>query len=485
MTKNFFYTVLLSVVNLLFQLASFPFAFRILGPEGIGSVQIAISLAQYFALFAALGIPVYGITEIARHRDNPKQLAQSFSELSIIYLVASLAISIIYFSLIYSIPYFQHNSRLFLLAGSLVFMGFTQTEWFFSGLELFKSITIRTVIVKLLSLLLLFYFVHNKSDNEKYLLIVIFSLLGNQIFSLFMCLRKTSFTLKNINMKRHLKPLLFLFSTTIISSTYTILDTVLLGFLADEHAVGLYTASIKVVKLSLPVVTAMGVILIPSITKYFHQNDTTRVTELLDKSFRFIIFFSIPLCTGMILFAPECILLFSGKDFYEAVPVMRIVSLLPIIIGLGHFYSIQILLPLGKTKQIFYSVMIGSFSFLLLNWILVPSLQSMGSAIANVVSEGIVTICYIYFMGQFFSLKSNWSYVWQSLISTIIFIPIHMFFRYWELPIWLLVILSGTTCILAFFAIQWLIFKNYFVLDFIEPVKKWIYVKQERSNSDL
>ena len=100
MTKNFFYTVLLSLVNLLFPLLSFPYASHILGPEGIGSAQMAISFAQYFALFAALGIPIYGITEIARHKNHPENLSKAFSELTIIFFVASWILFLVYLIII-------------------------------------------------------------------------------------------------------------------------------------------------------------------------------------------------------------------------------------------------------------------------------------------------------------------------------------------------------------------------------------------------
>ena len=65
MKKNYFYNLLLSVVNILFPILSFPYASHILGPVGIGKVQFVISFAQYFALLAAIGIPIYGIKETA------------------------------------------------------------------------------------------------------------------------------------------------------------------------------------------------------------------------------------------------------------------------------------------------------------------------------------------------------------------------------------------------------------------------------------
>lgn len=478
MTKNFLYTVLLSLVNLLFPLLSFPYASHILGPEGIGSVQMAVSLGQYFALFAALGIPIYGITEIARHRDDPEQLAKSFSELSLIFLGASLLLSIVYLLLISCFPFFNPHYRLFLLAGSLILFSFSYTDWFFSGLEAFKSITIRSVIIKIIALILLLVLVQSKTDHEKYLLVVIFSILGNQLLSLIMCFRKTHFTLRGLNLRRHVKPLLYLFSTTLAASIYTMLDTVVLGFLSDDESVGLYAAAVKLVKLTIPIVTAMGVILIPIITRHFQENNHPRIRVLLDQSFRFLLFFSIPVCAGLALLAPECILLFSGNQFTEAIPVMRIVALLPLLIGLGHFYCFQILLPAGKTKEIFYSVLAGAITCLLLNWLLVPTWKSTGAAIANIATEGVVTLGYVYFMRKFFSPDVQWKYGWQSLAGTVPFLPILFVLRNWELPVWIFVPTATLSCGLAFFAVQWWIFKNYFLLDFIQPLKEWMLKKK-------
>jgi O-antigen/teichoic acid export membrane protein len=81
MKKNYLYNLILSVSNLLFPILSFPYASRILGPIGIGKVQLSVTLAQYFGLIAALGIPIYGIQEIAKHRHNKEQLSKVFSEL--------------------------------------------------------------------------------------------------------------------------------------------------------------------------------------------------------------------------------------------------------------------------------------------------------------------------------------------------------------------------------------------------------------------
>ncbi|MFM7359158.1 MAG: flippase [Sediminibacterium sp.] len=478
MTKNFLYTVLLSLVNLLFPLLSFPYASRMLGPEGIGSVQMALSMGQYFALFAALGIPIYGITEIARHRDNPDQLSRSFSELSLIFAGASLLLTIVYLVVVSCIPFFHQHYNLFLLSGTLVLLSFSYTDWFFSGLESYKSIALRSVVIKIISLILLIVFVQSNSDKAHYLLVIIFSILGNQLLSLFLCFRKTKLTFKGLQFRRHFQPLLYLFSTTLAASIYTMLDTVLLGFFSDDSSVGLYAAAVKLVKLTIPVVTAMGVILIPLITREFHQQNLSAIRKLLDQSFRFLMFFSVPVCAGLALLAPELILLFSGKQFLEAIPVMRLLAILPLLIGLGHYYCFQILLPAGKTRQIFLSVLMGAATCLLLNWLLVPTLKSVGASIANIATEAVVTICYAAFMKQFFSPASQWKYGLHAIAGSLLFIPMIQLLRSLNLSLLVFILMATISCSLLFFSVQWWGFKNYFLLDFVQPLKERLLRKK-------
>ena len=95
MRKNLFYNTLLSVSNILFPIMSFPYAARMIGPAGIGKAQFVFTFAQYFALFAALGIPLYGIKAIASIKDQKQKLATTFFELTTIYFFASLFVSIV------------------------------------------------------------------------------------------------------------------------------------------------------------------------------------------------------------------------------------------------------------------------------------------------------------------------------------------------------------------------------------------------------
>jgi O-antigen/teichoic acid export membrane protein len=101
MAKNYFYNLLLTIANLLFPLISFPYVSRVLGPDGIGKVQFAFSFAQYFAMIAGFGIPIYGMREIARHRNDVEGRSRVFLELVTIYIITSVSMSLLYLAAIY------------------------------------------------------------------------------------------------------------------------------------------------------------------------------------------------------------------------------------------------------------------------------------------------------------------------------------------------------------------------------------------------
>lgn len=469
--KNFFYSLLLSIVNILFPILSFPYASRILGPEGIGKAQFVFSFAQYFALFAALGIPIYGVKEIARYRDDPQKRAAVFAELSIIFGISSILVFAVYAGVLYSFPYFANDRKMYLAAGMLVLLGFSYTDWYYSGIEAFRTITLRSIVIKLMSLVFLYVFVQTPEDLHHYLYILVFSVLGNQVYSFIAISSTNRFSKTGLELKKHLKPLMYIFGATLASSIYTVWDTVLLGFLSNTRAVGYYTASVKIVKILLPFVTVMGTILIPTLSKYFAGQQTGEAKKLLDQSFHYLVFFSLPVATGIIALAPEFMYIFSGESFVAASVSMQILALLPILVGFGHFFSFQILIPSGRNREIFISMLGGLAASALLNFLLVPCFADRGAAIATVVTELIVTGAYCYFVQKHFAFRYHWRFALQSLLASLLFFPLILLLRKLPLQMPVFTALSVLISALVYVIMHLFVFKNHFLYNFIRPIR--------------
>ena len=83
--------VLLNYINTLasivFPLITFPYAARILLPEGIGLVNFQNSIISYITLLSSLGIPLYAVREVARVRDNIKERNRVTVEIALLSLI--------------------------------------------------------------------------------------------------------------------------------------------------------------------------------------------------------------------------------------------------------------------------------------------------------------------------------------------------------------------------------------------------------------
>ena len=79
--KNAIFNFIKSFMNIIFPIISFPYASRILLPEGIGKVNFANSIIAYFSMIAVLGVNTYAAREAAKIRDDKEKLSKFTKEI--------------------------------------------------------------------------------------------------------------------------------------------------------------------------------------------------------------------------------------------------------------------------------------------------------------------------------------------------------------------------------------------------------------------
>jgi len=119
----------------------------------------------------------------------------------------------------------------------------------------------------------------------------------------------------------------------------------------------------------------------------------------------------------------------------------------------------------------FFCVIGGLAMSLILNVILIPPFKEIGSSIANICSEIVVTLLYFYFIKRDFSFTYEWSLIVKAVSSALIFIPVIWLARELSVPLVVTLILSIVTCGITYVGLQWLLFRNRFVLEIIEFVR--------------
>ena len=245
---NYLFNLINSASQLLFPLITFPYASRIMMADGIGQVNFFQSIISYISLFTCLGIPMYAIREIAKVRDNLEKMTRTTVEILLLHAFLTLFGYIIVAAICMTVAKVQTDIPLFLILSVSIFFTAIGCEWFYQGIEDFKYVAIRGIVVKTVSVLLLFLLVKSKEDILWYGAYTVFGVLGGNIFN-FIRLRKylhRDFVgFSKLHPFKHLKPALHIFVFNVIASIYLQLNNVLLGFMKDAEAVGYFTAATK------------------------------------------------------------------------------------------------------------------------------------------------------------------------------------------------------------------------------------------------
>lgn len=473
--KNFAYNILLAISQILFPLVTFPYVTRVLGPESLGTVNFVDSYAGYFILIASLGIPVYGVREIAKAKTK-EQHSQIFSEIFSIHFILTIFSVLIYFISIIFYPKLGSTINLLIWGGIMIFSCIFIGEWYFQGLGKFKFIAIRTMLIRLLSVIFLYYFVKNKEDTLNYFLIIVFSVLVNAAVNFFHIKKeiniKLIFDLKKI--KHHFKPLFYIFFSRAAVTLFLFLDIIILGFLSSDDRVGIFSTALKVTKIPILVVSSLGVVLIPKLTETYHNNEMVVFEELITKSVNFVISLSIPILFFFFSSSSEIILAFAGKQYFDASLVIKILSPIILIIGLSNIFSMQILTPMGRDKEVMFSVLLAIVVCLTLDFLLIPILKQNGAAITNFFVELTVALCTFYFASKQLKNIVNWHFFFKSIIYALPSLVFIYFIKLFASNTFLILILSGVAFIIYFSVLNIFILKNELYIEIYSRIKYFI-----------
>ena len=426
---NFVYNLINTSLGILFPLITFPYASRILMAKGIGEVNFFQSIIQYVLLITSLGIPMYAIREIAKIRDDRAKRNKTVVEILLLNLILTFFGYCLIFILIVFIEKIQLNIPLFLILSLSIILTTIGCDWFYQGIEDFKYITIRGIIVRTTALIFLFLTVKTEKDLLYYAVCLIIGSLGGNVFNFFR-LRKfiniSEIFSKEIKPFRHLKPVLRIFVLNLIVSIYINLNVIMLGFMKNNESVGLFASATKLTQVILTMVTSLGAVLLPRMSNMISNNQISEFRELAQKSLDFIILITLPVSFGLVLLANFLIPIFCGDTYSEAILTLQILAPIILLIGVSNVLGIQILYPQGHENIVIFSTAIGAIINFLLNLWLIPKYDQNGAAVATLFAELVVTATMCIIGRRLMWVKWKKRYFGYVIATTIMIICVYL-----------------------------------------------------------
>ena len=413
--QNFIYNTVYKILLIIVPLLTTPYVSRVLHPNGVGVYSYTFTLATSFSLFAALGINTYGQCEIAYCQDDKRKRSKIFWELIIYRIITTSFVLVIYlvFSYIYS------KYRIFLLEQVFVVVAVAfDISWYFQGMENFKIVATRNVIVKFITLICVFAFVKTENDLGVYILLNSISTLLCNVIYVF-CLKREVciIPLRSIELKKHTAGMFGFFIPLIAVEIYSQLDKIMLGLMTTSSLEsGYYEQARKITTIIVSIVTSFNTVLLSRVANLYTNNQNTQIIEYYKKSIRFIYLILFPICVGIFVISHNFTEWFFGADYGKVAILLDLSCPLLFFMCIGNFIGVQYLSPMGMQNEMTKAYLTAAVVNFCLNLLLVSRLYSVGALIASIIAEAVSCFIQLYYFR-----KSEYSIpIWKPMLKYIL-----------------------------------------------------------------
>lgn len=465
--RNLVYYFVLSASQVLLPLISIPYLSRVLDPSGVGKVSFIDSLAYFFVVIAEFGVTVYGTREVAKYRDKPEQLNKIIPELLLLHIYTSAASIAIYIITLLFVYEKIQDWRLIFCSFIFLVINAVSCEWFFLGMERFKYISSRSVFIRLLAVIAIFVLVKNRSDYYLYYTIITVSAILIALLNITVLLRHHPFHWRGTDWKRHIKFIWVTYLISLLTGVLLYLDNVLLGLLSTAYIVGLYAFAMRIIRVSGNLISDPLQVFFPRVVNLIRNEKFAELQTVLLRCVQLLSTFSIPLFVGTFLLADQIVSIILGPNFSGSADNLRILALYPFLRSHNLFLSRHILIAHSQEKLALKSLATGSFTLILLILLLAPDYADTGVCMAVILSEiTMIALNYSFAKGVsgnivFFDVKC----FYQSVLSSILFIPVVYILRLRLDSQWIILISSVIGCVGIYYLLQLYVFKNIIMLS--------------------
>ena len=405
--KNFLYQFLYQVIILIVPLILSKYVTHAITNDALGVYSYSYSIASIFVILAMLGIQKYGTREIARVKDNPTELRRTFWGLYLLHFIFSVFSITLYLIVCFFVS--SGERAIFFIQAVYVASAIFDITWLYYGLENFKSVVIKNLVVKVLEVFLIIFLVKSNADVWKYTLIMAGSVFIGQLIVIPTAVHHVHpIAISFSDIKHHILPLFMLSISVVAASIYAYLDKTLIGLLSKngKSDVAIYEYSEKVVRIPLGILTVLGTVMLPRMSSLALRKDVEEEKRMISTSLTVISFLSIGALFGIISISEVFVTLWYGSSYQDC--SWCIVLMAPIIffIAFGDIIRSEYLIPMKKDFAYIISIVAGAITNLVLNLFLIPLLGLRGAIIGTLFAEASICLTQLFFCKNQLPIKS-------------------------------------------------------------------------------
>lgn len=470
--KNAIFNTIKTIFGIVYPLITFPYISRVLMAANVGKINFSSSIVSYFALVASLGISTYAIRECSKVRDNREELEKTASQILSINLISTfIAYFVLIITLIVARSLDNYKTLICIQSATILFTTLG-ADWINSAMEDFKFIAVRTVGMQIASLVLMFIFIHKPEDYIAYAIISVVASSGANIINIYYRRKfcKTRFTFK-IDWKKHMPPIMLLFSMIFAQTIYCNSDMTMLGLIKNDFEVGLYSTSVKIYNLVNQVVASIAWVVMPQLSAGFAKDDYKRVNELLRYALSFILTLGLPCLVGLNVITKPILGTIGGEEYLGADISLHILTFSLACSFIGGWISNMMLIPAGKEFVCLKSGIISAIVNVVLNIFIIPVWGLNGAAFTTFIAELVSIFVVVRYIDKNIRIENVLELIKAPIIGAILIAVIGSIVSH-ILTSYILITLLTVSIGIGVYMVVLFVFKNEFFMGYVGPIIK-------------
>ncbi len=379
-----------------FPLASVPYLARTLHAEGWGTVAFVLSLGEIVALLIEFGFNLSATREMSQNRHSKEECA--FIMAGVLGAQALLAGIGTLLAILVSLRIAFLRSHTELIAVGLLYalaQGSTPL-WFFQGLERLRLAAGIEIAAKSVALAGIFVFVHHPGDGFKVVALQALAAAFSTVIGIALAIRELSWRWPRrrdvLGALQRGWPM-FVFRSA--ESLYGVGNAFVLGLFAGPEVVGYFAVAEKISRAMFGLLNPIREALYPRLS-YLAASATEQAAKLARTGIVLMTAAGAGFSCALFLSAPVAIRLLAGPAFGRAVPVLRTLAALPLVLSITYSVGLQWLLPLGRDGAVNRIIACGAVLNVTLAFLLAPHFAELGMAASVLSAELLVCLSMVW-----------------------------------------------------------------------------------------
>lgn len=440
--KNSVYLILNSVFAVALSIFVNGYIARKLGTSDYGTFIFSLSFVSMFGMFNDMGFHGWGVKQIASARERTRELlgdaiiARTFFSI-VTCLIVCVAISLTNYPAVTKYAVYIAAANI-----SLITTQFASIWILFEAHEAVKYEGISNIVGRTLVAVLSVFLMYNNFG----IIALAWAYFAGSVLQLGYCylvlVRRFQLPTFSFSLKKHIRqvraalPFAFL---NLFFIVYYEIDKIMLSWMVDDAAVGIYNAAIVVAYKAAIISSAISVACMPSMIMSFKKS-ASQLTLFIRETLPFLAIVGMPIAVAVVVLSRDIIdFIYRSELYIPSVTTLRIIAWMIPLNFISYFLRFALIAG-NRDKVPAYIIGGGTVFNILMNLYLIPRYSFNGAATATVLTECVlVATMFLYFNIKMFRLRIPLKMVLTMLAN----VPLYFFmdylvaigFSFWVVPI--------------------------------------------------